>query len=111
MKNTFWQNGSTKSLCLFYKCFKCKGFGHKAIDCRSTSSTCEQEKSTLKSFEETSSSNTPKRKMKKVWRLKKIPSTDDGTKNSLEDQYSADSKIEGSEKEEAPNQGEHLMLF
>ena len=63
----------TKS-CHTLKCFKCKGFGHKATDCRSTSSTYEQNKSTLKSFEETNFLNTSKRKMKEVWRLKKIPS-------------------------------------
>ena len=50
--------------------------------------------------------------MKKVWRIKKkIPSTEDKSKDPLEDQYSVDSKIEGSEKNEAPNHMEHLVLF
>jgi len=108
--------GHTTKFCHTIRCFKCKGFGHKAIDCRSTSSTSE---STLKSFENESFPNTSKRKMKKVWRLKKIPSTDDGTKNSPEYQHPTNSKIEGdthvisdehSMVEENPNIDEDLEM-
>lgn len=58
------------------------------------------------SFERTRFSNTPRKEMKKVWRIKKkISSTEDKSKDPLEDQYYVNSKIEGNEKNEAPNQG------
>ena len=104
--------GHTTKSCHTLKCFKCKGFGHKAINCKSIQSTYRQGKIIHESFERTRFSNTPRKEMKKVWRIKKkIPSTEDKSKDPLEDQYSTESKIEGSEKNEAPNQGEYPVLF
>ena len=102
--------GHKNKSCHTLKCFKCKGFGHKAINCKGVQSTCKQEKNIHENFGKTRSSNTSRKEMKKVWRRKKkSPSTE--TKDSLEKQYFVDSRLEGREKDEAPNQGEHPILF
>ena len=101
--------GHKNKSCHTLKCFKCKGFGHKAINCKGVQSTCKQEKNIHENFGKTRSSNTSRKEMKKVWRRKKkSPSAE--TKDSLEKQYFVDSRLEGREKDEAPNQGEHPIL-
>ena len=58
------------------------------------------------------SPNIPRKEEKKVWRRKKKSlSTEDKTKETLEDQYFVDSRQVGREKDEAPNQGEHPILY